>query len=857
MKNWVHVNPNFGIGNKNIDVQLDENIGPERTDILKINSQEKEIAVNIYQAACACNHQLLKDILTYRTSWNNFVLKNNNAKYTITDNGHKLTINKFVPSALLFGTNLDNPTNTEVCSIFSNWKLLIKGIDSLNSEGKLSDIAYSTWGGGYYYGAGLTFSPITSSDVLFIENFPWDLGISNGKLKNPNRGYNRFGYLVDGIQNIFNIESFPANSSQMGSIYNLGFIINGGPCLTRLLNVIKYDRGATLINSNCVEVTTRLPYSDTFVGSFLYGWMQWNDVESIQIKVSGLKPGDTLYKIFRTSTNSSDPLENHEGEEITKDGIYTITPVKNANIQAGLLLMGDLDDNSPVRVSLYREGFDDEGYLDISDNPIELTILPTNTEYPLWRQECWEYIDSKGTTYPKAKTVDNCLMKYYGGRTNNYGTEWRNYYNDIEWKTLTTKIIPASTSLLDTLFGGIDTLETPKILFPDMSEITDLNNYDNMSLVIQTKDKDASNYLADWLSSKFNNKYRNIDRRILRGSDLNEYDYVNSVSGWQLENDAEHPLILNIPEREEDDLLVYNNTFADYYRLIVFNERVVSSVFNYVKFVCDQSYQTTVLQNTFVASIINNISIQFNNNNNYAFKPFQLINTFSWSDIEIIPDKLIDWSNVRNLQYCFDNSHIKQVLDSNNNVSVINLDGRYVYGSSRWPCPITDTEQVITNCYLMGIQIINNCNLMERFEPIINVLYGYKGSKTPGFYRMIYGSPNLNYIRIQNINCDNWDFVNDLQIPNLSQECIQYLIDNACDLINVPFNSDNVVEGNVPIQVTDGTTYDPINIRSSNSVNGLKIIAPESWRDKITNEMIQTANGKGWHIWINDTELIA
>lgn len=855
MEDWIHVNPNSGQGDKSINVLLDENIGPERNSTLKISTSKKEVNVNIYQEACSCNHQLLKDILTYRTSWNNFILKNNNVKYTISDNGHKLTINKFVPSALLFGTDLENPTNTEVCSIFSNWKLLIKGIAALNTAGKLSDVTYSTWGGGYYYGAGLTFSPITPSDVLFIENFPWDLGVSNGKLKNPNRSYAKFGYLVDGVQNVFNIESFPSNSSSLGSVYNLGLIINGGPCLTRLLNSIAANRGATLINSNCVEVTTRLPYSETFVGSFLYGWMQWNNVESIQVKITGLKPGDTLYRIFRTS--STGPLENHEGEEITEDGIYTITPVKTANIQAGFLLMGDPDDHSPVRVSLYRDGLDNEGYLDVSDNPIELTILPTNTEYPLWRQECWEYIDSKGTTYPKAKTVDNCLMKYYGGHTNNYGTQWRNYYNDTEWKTLTTKIIPASTSLLDTLFGGIDTLETPKILFPDMSEITDLDNYDNMSLVIQTKDKEASNYLADWLSSKFASKYRNIDRRIVRGSDLKEYDYVNSVSGWQLVNDVDHPLVLNIPERVKDDLLVYNNTFADYYRLIVSNERVTGSVFDYVKFVCNQSYQTTVLQNTFVNTVIKNLAIQLNGNNDYAFNPFELINTFAWSSIGIVPNKLINWSNVRNIQYCFDWSHITQVLDSNNNVIVVNNDKNYVYGTSRWPCPIVEeTGEVITNVSLMAMQFINAAKL-QRFEPILNVLYGYKGSKTAGFHKMIYDTPDLTYIRIQNLNCDDWDFVNDIQIPNLSQECIQYLIEHACDLITTPFNPDNVVEGNVPTEVTDGTTFDPINIRSSKSVNGLKIIAPESWRNKITSEIIQTANNKGWHIWINNAELSA
>ena len=53
--------------------------------------------------------------------------------------------------------------------------------------------------------------------------------------------------------------------------------------------------------------------------------------------------------------------------------------------------------------------------------------------------------------------------------------------------------------------------------------------------------------------------------------------------------------------------------------------------------------------------------------------------------------------------------------------------------------------------------------------------------------------------------------------------------------------------------VTDGTTYDYINIRSSKSVDGLNIYCPETWRDKITPEMITDINAKGWTVYIGGT----
>lgn len=810
-----------------------------------------------------CSHPLLKDILTYRTYWKEWALTSNvDAK--VSQDGLTLRIDKFVPSAILLKSDIESPNNETLCSAFSNWKLKISGIGSLYESGKIPARTHTTWGGGDYTANGLTFTPVSDTGYIYIENFPWDLNVPNGSLKYPNRGYANYGYTSDGVMNVFDITSFPDRSSMIGGGYNLGLLINGHKNLSKFFDDFVTAKGSTKINDNCCEVNQRQP-ENAVVGTFLYGWSDWGSTKSIQVKITGLQEGDVIHRIYRTATSGN--LEFKEGEEITTDGVYTITPVSNAQIKAGLLLTGDTENISPIRVAFYDDGYDSDGYLDISDSPVTLTLLPTNTEYPLWMQECWERT-SGNISRKKAKTVDNCLMKYYGGTIREPGSEYTYdvYAENPVWNKISVKVIAAADSdeqaLIAEAVGGVDSTETPHVTFPDMSEITDLDDYDNMSLVIRTKDRDTSNYLAGWLSNKLASSDIGIDRRFVRLPDSGWYDYVNSVGGWILANDADHPLAMNVVAlyhdsgHETPNFYAYNNTFSDYYNLIM-AKNIAGAVVNYVKFIAGEEVTATSLQNTFASCTIGSFSVENTDGMPYVFIPNQMINTFAWSYIDTIPGDFIVWSNVVNAQYCFDYASVRQVLGSSHEI-LLDCHTLHLYkNGNRWPCPVDQErpEIVYKDFTPVAMQFINT-SVMERFEPVINVKYGFKGSKTSGFYRMLFAA-NLEYVRIKGLNCDDWDFVNDMSLPKLNAECIQYMFDNVEDQITKPFNPDNVVEGNVPNEVTDDTTFDMVNLRSSKSVNGLKIICPETWRDKITPDMIRTANSKGWHVYIGDAEVTA
>ena len=376
MESWIQLSKQSGSNNATIDVTLEENIGPERSSIIEINTDNNKKQVTIYQEACPCNHQLLKDILTYRIKWTDFKIYHDTV-VDISNDGIVLKILKFKPNFIILLDDINEPVNsTDFCTKWTNWRIKIDGIQQLYSDGIITSWTHNTYGGPQYTAYGLSFVPFGTDDPIY--NYPWDMGVAGGSLKDPNEGYASYGYRNDGVKNVFNISSFSVQST-MGTSFRMG---------------VKLYSGRT-------------------------------------------------------------------------------------------------------------DNLDKDGFLDISDNPITLTILPTNDVLPLWKQECWEYIDSKGQTYPKTKTVENCLKKYYGGTdyTNpGYLINYRDENGTTHLDIAINRIEINPDGLCTELFGGYDRDTEPYYEYPPLEEISDLNNYNTSNLSIKATYQLSADAWADWLN---------------------------------------------------------------------------------------------------------------------------------------------------------------------------------------------------------------------------------------------------------------------------------------------------------------------------------------------------------------------
>lgn len=803
-------------------------------------------------SVCTCSQEMLEDILTYRTKWTDFSFCDSAMDYEISSDGTLLRIYKVSPNFSVAWSNLENPSNVTLADKFANWKIHISGVQEKRNN-IFTYRTHGTWGGPNYSGRGLVFSPSNQGgNSLYINSYPWDLNVQNGSLKNPNEGWASYGYTVDGQQNVFNITAFPERPAigteyQMTmafvtGTYGVGFAGDWG------LNNTAYG---TQYNNYKFGITRRTP-SLTDPSAI---WHTGTN-DAFQIEVTGLKEGEGLR--FKESTT------NVILAYFDSDGIYTIPAYSGSNITA-LAIDGNLEETSEVIVRYIADGLDENGMIDFSDSPIDLRVLPTNDVIPLWRQECWECVDNRGVTHKKDMTVENCLKKYYGG-TDYTNPDYILYYrdeNNVNHNNVAINRIEINPDGLCTeLFGGYDRDTEPYYEYPPLEEISDLNNYSTFNLSVKATYQPSADAWADWLNEHI------IKYNYIRTADSPDAEGVLQnypIYSWHLINSEEHPVIINIkyedyPATAVSGFITLNNVTYD--AVGITGKRIYSGI-NYLKInYVGTSGRITVMQDTFTNSYIGHLEVTHNNElinpEDYGIRPVQFINTFAWqSGFDTLPEHGIG-IGCYNSEYMFDwNSTIKAI---NTPGHITPCYGGIGYaadnqGQYRWPCPII--EGVVTTdvpCY--AYQTFANATNLETIVPVIDVKWCWDGSNTTGLYKFFANNNKLTSVRISHINCGDWDFADtngNFYLPNIDADSIKYIFDNAEDLVGIPFNPDNVIEGNVPKYVTDGATYDYVNIRSSKSVNGLNIYCPETWRDKITSEMIASINAKGWTVYIGGT----
>lgn len=836
-----------GSGNATVDVTLDENTGPERTASLTISTPGgKQDSVGIRQEACSCNHQLLKDVLTYRTNWKDWKTVLRNIDCEISSDGLVLKIKRFVQNSSLLISNIENPSNTTLCEAFSNWKIKIEGINKLFTDGVITPYTHGTYGGPQYTAYGLSFGPKADGYGVYIQNYPWELGIGGGALKDPNRGANTYGYTNDGVKNVFNISSF-AVMSTMGTAYQMGLMINSA---LKALNVIAdwflYNAGAWE-NNNQISTTKR--YGDAFVvGQSRCFMVTPRSFTAFKVRISGMQEGDVLQWAANGAVIDS--------RDITQDGIYDVTYDTEKSGSQGFYLRGNPEVETKVKVTLYDETLNEDGMIDISDSPVVLTILPTNTSIPLWRQECWEYVDSKGQTYPKSKTVENCLMKYYNGSVHS-NTNFNVYdgpINEPENNLGVLDVINIDTT--DMSFDEYDTMDEVVPEFPDLSEITDLDDYCPQTLKVRTKGVTAGNQWADWINSLENQ----ILYYVVKGVTKDYAGYMNYLwrilSGWEIDNDSQHKVVLKIEldnAPEGNAFISFDNLLYDHHAILSpYGSAKDAALAANVKVQVSSASGTrrvSTLQRAFT-SFVGNLEFEYPDGKNIRYiVPAELDATFNWSQIPEVDLSAFNLSaRLRHMNYAFENARETTTIISTETMRFDKAEPvtqNTEYNESSWPVGLNQDGYGRPQF----VQVFNGCVKLTEIGPVLDV---HLIPDPQSAYLAFNGCRSLVTLKLKGINNFDWDLT---ELKSLSQESIQYIIDNAEDQVGTPYDAQYARADNVPPTTTDGALYDYVHIRSSRSADGLKILAPEEWRSKLTPTLIQTANAKGWHVYIGDEEI--
>lgn len=184
-------------------------------------------------------------------------------------------------------------------------------------------------------------------------------------------------------------------------------------------NAISFDAWEGIkINSLTLQVTVR---NEDGVGSIKSAYC-YSNFGTITIRVNGLSSGDRL--------EYGSGVINSSSSSITTDGEYSITYIEGG----GFILYGDMANTNPVTITLINDYLDENGCIDISDNPITIALV-NEKGINIPSVECWDIKCGEISIYHKDKTIDNCWKKYnlvfpvnWGIHRNSLGTN-----SNIEW----------------------------------------------------------------------------------------------------------------------------------------------------------------------------------------------------------------------------------------------------------------------------------------------------------------------------------------------------------------------------------------------------------------------------------------
>lgn len=459
---------------------------------------------------------------------------------------------------------------------------------------------------------------------------------------------------------------------------------------------------------------------------------------------------------------------------------------------------------------------------DISNNPLIINILPSDAEYFPYKHEIWKAYKGSTLIYDKEKTVADCLGKYYGTITDGI----------IKLTNINPQVI-------------IDNVSSYYVL-PDPSILVDLDNYNTATLRLESSQHKNTNAYVDWFNKKCQEYLSDPDIFNELVSGFNWSKYFGNVKIYNTENT---PITIVVPMSSD-----YGGG-SSYFQLDGF---LYNAYIGYLKIIIKQFGDSPAAFSTAFRSFqgfnCRNLEIEHQDKDgnvitpyeaNCGFMPAQLNATFSGSGFSILKREWMGWQRVQNMIYAFDNNGtINEIQSNGEEVVLYPHNMRIGEGNYKWPYfytvdsegNITDTTPRNEQYYLT--QAFNNCGSLRIIEPILNVTY----LANPGnIYNVFGNAKSITYLRLKGLNNFDWDFTAyNLNLPNLDEDSVQYLLDNVVDQTVNPYTESNVDTKNVSSDYPD-VYFDHINYKSSRSLNNLKIILNNKWLG------VPTLTGFNWN----------
>lgn len=652
--------------------------------------------------------------------------------------------------------------NIKMCNGEKPLHIMYNGPYTKTIPEKLDWYKYANDAGGYWV-RGFWLAPSYEWGAPYW--WPWDLSVSSGALKDQNNGWARWGIVWDGVNKNLTPgmnKTFPAN----------GYTFYG-VCLCLYYNTPNYtdEQGRQCIDfgDNPIKLTFRDGRFDNF---------EW-------IK----KDASTIYEWSEDKRT------------------ITIHRVGSSRV---VCYIKYTDDTSINRV---RQLLTDV-YVDIENLQMHTT---SSTIYDPSGVECWDIYQGTEHVYHKDKTVDNCIVKYFGS------------------KDSSGKIT-------------INESSSGKLILPDFSELTDIQNYDTNNFKISGSSTEASNTYVEWLNQGYEKNLENTTDSL--GTMVSNGCY----GCLKCNNSSDKPVKIYVPlgsdtwqdVHEISDYLTFNNALGGSdvnYLQIIFKDRGLANK-NSISTTM-RSFQNLKCKEVDFIHEESDGTVVYPYECGWGFRPMQLRAAFESSNIKLFKREWMSWSRVTMIPYTFD--HCSELTEIQcyheeftfypHNISIEQGQGNSTGNNYLWPYFIGANPEDWSADHGFW-----NCGKLKRIEPVMDVHWW----ANPGSYTSLFkGSPNIEYVKLRGLNNMDWDFTSEnLYLPKLNAECILFMLVRLADQVGTPYNASNIDTNNVSSSYP-GIYFDHKNIRSSRSVSGLKVTIPDEWRGFCFSTQ------HGWTIYTN------
>lgn len=378
----------------------------------------------------------------------------------------------------------------------------------------------------------------------------------------------------------------------------------------------------------------------------------------------------------------------------------------------------------------YFTNTDDDGFVDISDNPITIKVFNEGSIVDLSTKECWDVYVGNTKVYHKDKTIENCWKKY------GLATET---YVDNE--------------------GNIKEYGYKKV--------TNISGYSFDGGLVLPEVVDWKNNIYDL---SWNIKIANIE-------------FWEKLRNWFDNNYTTHQMIVKMPLFAYSNIggkitLKFKEWFDDEQTIpqqYLYSARIFQgSTIEKVHFIMENGCSFSSGNGLFLGSSLNEIT--FDSPKGYLIGATDVSGMLSQcGKLTTYPHNLINWgvnrTNVKSngisctlIGYCFEYSPFVEIPS-------YNQSDRYA-----------DDNTIIFTSFCD--QVFNGCSKLVTIGPVLDLCIVNPNNSG---YNM-FNCPTLEDVRIKNLNHGSWSFdgvnrgIYIGNLPNLNQESITYLIENAADL---------------------------------------------------------------------------